>query len=111
MRKNPETTPSGTKPRRKPQLTEEAREGYLISLARNLVEERLLNGTASSQEVTQLLKLGADREKQKLELEILEKQKELIVAKTEALQSSKEIKELYIEAMDAMKKYSGHTDG
>ena len=37
-----------------------------------------------------------------------EKQKELITAKTEALQSAKRIEELYANAISAMRKYSGN---
>ena len=48
------TTTSNSKSTRKirPALTPEARENQLISLAVDLVEQRLLDGTASSQETT-----------------------------------------------------------
>lgn len=97
--------PSSTK-RVRPALTPEARENQLISLAVDLVEQRLINGTASSQETTHFLKLASS--KARIEKEILEKQKELISAKTEALQSAKRIEELYSEAITAMRRYSGH---
>ena len=90
----------------RPALTPEARENQLISLAVDLAEKQLLEGTASSQVITHYLKLGTTKEK--LEREILEKQKELIEAKTENLQSAKRIEELYKNALDAMKNYSGH---
>ena len=47
-------------PKRKirPALTPEARENQLIALAVDLVEKRLIEGTASSKETTHLLKLG-----------------------------------------------------
>lgn len=98
------------KPTRKirPALTVEARENQLISLAYDLVEKRLLEGTATSQETTHFLKMGSPRAR--IEKEILEKQKELISAKTEALQSAKRIEELYADAIAAMRKYSGHGD-
>lgn len=89
----------------RPALTPEARENQLISLAYDLVEERLRNGTATSQETTHFLKLGSTKER--IEKEILEKQKELISAKTEALQSAKRIEELYAEAVKAMRTYTG----
>jgi hypothetical protein len=54
------------------------------------------------------LKLGSTKEK--IEREILEKQKELIEAKTENLQSAKRIEELYTNAINAMKNYSGQTN-
>ena len=43
-------------------------------------------------------------------MQILEKQKELISAKTEALRSAKRIEELYEDAMNAMRLYSGDSD-
>ena len=76
----------------RPALTPEARENQMIALAVDLAEKQLLEGTASSQVITHYLKLGTTKEK--LEREILEKQKELIEAKTENLQSAKRIEEL-----------------
>ena len=90
----------------RPALTPEARENQLISLAVDLAEKQLQEGTASSQVITHYLKLGSTKEK--IEKEILEKQKELISAKTEALQSAKRIEELYKDAIAAMREYSGH---
>ena len=90
----------------RPALSPEARENQLIALATDLVEQRLIDGTASSQETTHFLKLATN--KARLEQEILEKQKELISAKTEALQSAKRIEELYTNAIAAMKRYGGH---
>ncbi len=88
-----------------PALDPEARENQLISLAVDLAEKQLREGTASSQVITHYLKLGSTKEK--LEKEILEKQKELITAKTENLQSVKRIEELYANALAAMKEYRG----
>lgn len=90
----------------RPALTPEARENQLIYLATELAEQQLRDGTASSQVITHYLKLGSSKEK--IEREILEKQKDLITAKTEALQSAKHIEELYANAIAAMKSYSGH---
>ena len=91
----------------RPALTPEARENQLISLAVDLAEKQLKDGTASSQVITHYLKLGSTKER--IEKEILLKQKDLITAKTEALQSAKRIEELYTEAIGAMRRYSGHT--
>lgn len=90
----------------RPALTPEARENQLIYLATELAEQQLRDGTASSQVITHYLKLGSSKEK--IEKEILERQKELITAKTEALQSAKHVEELYANAIEAMKSYSGH---
>lgn len=89
----------------RPALTPEARENQLISLAIDLVEKRLTEGTASSQETTHFLKLATT--KARIEKEILEKQKELIVAKTETLQSQKRSEEMFAEAIKAFRSYSG----
>ena len=90
----------------RPALTPEARENQLIYLATDLAEQQLRDGTASSQVITHYLKLGTSKER--IEKEILEKQKELITAKTESLQSSKRIEQLYSDAIAAMRKYSGN---
>ena len=97
---------SGESDRIRPALTPEARENQLIYLATELAEQQLRDGTASSQVITHYLKLGSTKER--LEKEILEKQKDLMVAKTEQLQSAKRIEELYSNAIAAMRKYSGH---
>lgn len=78
----------------------------MISLAIDLAEQQLRDGTASSQVITHYLKLGSSKER--IEKEILERQKDLITAKTKAYQSADEMKELYKDAMEAMKRYSGH---
>lgn len=88
-----------------PATTPEARESQLISLAVDLAEKQLREGTASSQVITHFLKLGSTKEQ--VEKEILEQQKELISAKTESLKSSKKIEELYEEAIKAMRSYNG----
>lgn len=99
---------SGNNRRIRPALSPEARENQLISLAIDLVEQRLIDGTASSQETTHFLKLAST--KARIEKEILEKQKELISAKTENLKSAQRIEELYAEAITAMRNYSGNGD-
>ena len=88
-----------------PARTPEARENQMISLAIELAEKQLMEGTASSQVITHFLKLGSTKEK--IEKEILVKQKDLITAKTEQIQSQKRIEELYGDALNAMRRYSG----
>ena len=95
--------------RRPPARTPEARENQMISLAIDLAEKQLQKGTASSQVITHYLKLGSTKER--IEKEILEKQKELIEAKTKTLNSNNEAKELYNQALVAFRKYSGANDG
>lgn len=92
--------------RMRPALTPEAREQQLTSLAYDLVEQRLLDGTASSQETTYFLKLAST--KTRLEAERQELENELIKAKTEQLQSQKRVEELYANAIKAMREYGGY---
>lgn len=90
----------------RPALTPEARENQMISLAIDLVEQRLRDGTASSQETTHFLKLATS--KAKLERERFELENELIRAKTQNLKDQADMKTLYAEAIAAMRRYSGH---
>ena len=92
----------------RPATNPEAREKQLIALAVDLVEQRLLDGTASSQETTHFLKLGSM--KNRLEMEKLQEENRLLKAKTESLQSTKRVEELYSEAISAMRRYSGNGD-
>lgn len=94
--------------KRRPTITPEARESRCISLAYDLAEQRLMDGTASSQEVTHFLKLATM--KVKLENEKLELEKQLMVAKTEAIQSAKHVEELYADAIKAMRRYKGEDE-
>ena len=105
MAKRTKTTSKDTQKKMRPATTPEARENQMIALAVDLAEKQLIEGTASSQVITHYLKLATTKEK--IEREILEKQKELIVAKTENLQSAKRIEELYSNALKAMQNYSG----
>jgi hypothetical protein len=93
------------KKRRPPATTPEARENQLIALAVDLAEKQLSEGTASSQVISHYLKLGSTRER--LEKEKLEKENELLSAKTDAIQSAKKNEELYKKALNAMRTYSG----
>lgn len=105
MKKVGTQTPSK---RKRPALTPESREKQMISYAMDLVEQRLLDGTASSQETTHFLKLGT--EKAQLENKLLEAQAEMAIAKKEALQSQKRYEEQLEAAMKAIRTYSGNGD-
>ena len=89
----------------RPALTPEARENQLVSLAVDLAEQQLRDGTASSQVITHYLKLGSSKER--LEKEKLEEENKLLKAKTESIKSQKRVEELYSEALKAMRNYSG----
>lgn len=99
---------SETLPPVRPALSEEAREKQLVSLAIDLAEKQLREGTASAQVIVHYLKAGSNKEK--IEREIMEKQKGLLDAKTQNLQSYKRVEELYANALDAMRRYSGQDE-
>lgn len=105
MKKKKTNTSSDSCREMRPALTPEARENQLISLAVDLAEKQLMEGTASSQVITHYLKLGSTKDR--IEKEILEKQKELISAKTQNLKSAARIEELYTNALNAMRNYGG----
>lgn len=108
MPKGKAVSSSGTPRKTRPAFTPEGRELQLVSLAMDRAEQQLRDGTASSQVITHFLKLATEREK--TEREILKLQKELIVAKTENLQSTKRTEEMFEKAMAAFKDYRGQSD-
>ena len=69
----------------RPALSVENREMQLGSLAVDLAEKQLREGTASSQIITHYLKAGSAREQ--LELERLRSENEMLKAKAKALES------------------------
>lgn len=78
----------------------------MISLAYDLVEQRLRDGTASATETTALLKLGSSRER--LEQQRISHENELLVVKKEAMESQRKSDELFREAMDYFRAYTGN---
>lgn len=88
-------------------LSPEAREQQLISLAMDVAEEQMENGTASSQIITHYLKLGALKEQK--ELELVEAEIALKKARVESLQREERIEELFKDALNSFKVYSGQT--
>ena len=91
--------------RRRPATTPEGRENELVSAAIDLAENQIHNGTASAQVITHFLKLGSTRER--LEQQRLEHENELTRVRIEAIESQKRVEELYMEALQAMRSYSG----
>lgn len=100
-----ERKPNDGRTKRRPATTPQQRENQLISLATDLAEEQLENGTASAQVITHYLKLGSSRER--LEQEKLEKENELLETKREMMASAKRVEELYETALNAMRSYAG----
>lgn len=84
----------------RPALNPEARDNQLIALSVDLAEKQLREGTASSQVIVHYLKLAANREKTRLENELLK-------AKTQSLKSSEESKKIYEEALKVFAAYAG----
>jgi hypothetical protein len=92
----------------RPGLTPEAEENQIIAMAYNLVKQRIADGSASSQEVTHFLKMGSV--KARLENERLIEENKLLRAKTKAIESEKDMKQMYLDAIKAMSSYQGHGD-
>jgi len=93
------------KPKRPPATTPQARENQMVALAVGLAERQILEGTASSQVITHFLKLGTMREQ--LEKEKLSRENELLKSKAEAIASGARVEEMYKQALNAMREYSG----
>lgn len=93
---------------RRPALSPEARENQMIALAMDLAEQKLLDGTASSQLITEFVKRGTL--KARLENEKLVEENKLLKAKTESITESKNMNKMYQEAIEAMQRYGGHVD-
>lgn len=104
----PRKTTSSSKKTAPPAMSPENRENQLIDLAYTLVEERLRNGTASAQETVHFLRLGTTRAR--LEQQKVETETELLKAKQKMIESAEHTSAIYQEAIDAMKRYSGHLD-
>ena len=96
------------KRRRKPATSPEGREIEIAADAYDLAEEQIQQGTASSQVITHFLKMGSTRER--LEQQRIEHENELLQVKRQAIESQQRIEELYLDAIQAMKSYSGSED-
>lgn len=91
-----------------PAYSPERRENQLVSLAVDLAEKQLRDGTATSQVITHYLKLGTQQNK--LEVEKLQRENELLTAKTENMKSMTHLEDMFNAAMKAMTSYSGEAD-
>jgi hypothetical protein len=106
MGNQPRISSMGPSRRSAPATTPEGREQQLVSLAHDLVEERLRDGTASATETVHFLKLGSTRER--LEQQRLEAEVQLQMAKINSIESQARIEELYANAIGAMSMYQGN---
>jgi len=90
---------------RRTAATEEGREAQLVSLAIDLAEKQMTDGTASAQVITHYLKLGSTRER--LEQERIRSENQLLAARTDNMSSLGRVEELYTQAMEAFRGYAG----
>lgn len=81
----------------------EEKEQQLISLAMNLAERQLREGTASAAVIAHFLKLGSTN--QKIEAELKESQATLAKSKAESIKMAENNKAVAEEAIAAMKRY------
>ena len=77
----------------------------LAAAAYDLAEDQITSGTASSQVITHFLKAGSMRER--LEQQRMQHEIELMEVKKEQLEGQKRVEELYVNALEAMRGYSG----
>lgn len=89
----------------RPANSPEAREQRCISMAYDRAEEKLANGTASSQLITHFLKLGS--EKTQREIEKLKSENDLLQAKVDDIKAGNRMEELYSKAISALMGYRG----
>lgn len=94
--------------RRMPASTPDEREQQMISLADDLAEKQLREGTASSQVITHYLKLGTSRER--LEQERLRRENLLLEQKQQYMASQANAEEMMAEVLKAMRTYAGADD-
>lgn len=99
------SSPQDKPAKRRPAMSDAARENQIIAAAYDLVEERILNKSASPSETVHFLKLGSEKEKMAREKD--REEIKLLRAKTEALEAAKESAEIYKEAIKAMRIYTG----
>lgn len=92
----------------RPATSPQDNENRLVSLATELAERQLIDGTASAQVISHFLKLGSSREQ--LEQERLSRENLLLDAKVEQLASAKRVEELYADALSAMRSYVGQDE-
>lgn len=82
-----------------------AREQQMIGLAVDLAEQKLRDGTATSQIIEHYLKLAAT--KTTLDIELAKQQLMLMQAKTEAINADNSAKRDYEEVLRAFRSYGG----
>lgn len=92
--------------RRPPPKTPEVLENHLVSLAYDLAEKQLRDGTASPTTINHFLKLGSTRAE--LERAKLENETALLHTRTDAIKSQARTEEEYNRVIQALKMYGGN---
>lgn len=90
-------------------LDPEVRQNQMIALAESVAARQLTDGTASSAVVCHYLKLGTM--KYQLELETARHNNALLEAKTASIKDASTDRQLYIDAINAMRRYAGQDHG
>lgn len=96
------------KPISKPAMTPEQDENECISLAFALAKEKLRDGTASSQLITEFIKAGSH--KRELEIEELRSKVKLLETKCVSLESQRRSEDIAEKALQAFRTYAGQVD-
>ncbi len=92
----------------KPAMNPVAREKQMISLAHDLAEKQLRDGSAPPSVVQHFLKLGSTREAK--EQEILEHKAVLVHAQADQIDREKKSEQLAQQVIDSMRSYSPTQD-
>lgn len=105
MASRKKSIPSRRETNRPPATTPDERENQLVEAAVDLAEQQLRAGEASAQVITHFLKLGSSRER--LEQQRLKNEVLLLETKREVMESEKRTEALMIDALNAMRGYTG----
>lgn len=88
-----------------PSVDPESRERQIMNKAINLVEKQIEEGTVSATVLVHYLKRSTKREE--LEQEILQSQRDLILAKTSSITKGQELEKTVDDAMKALRDIKG----
>lgn len=89
----------------RPATTPEGRESQLVAKAYDLAERQIEEGTATAQVVVHFLRLGTQQAK--LEQEKIKHENKLLEARADNLSSQANSEQLYKDAINAFRSYSG----
>lgn len=106
MKKEKQAKDTIKSPPLSPAATVEEREAELRLLAMDVSEERLRNGTATSQEICYWLKDGSTA--MRMQIEAMQKEMDLKDAKIKSLEADRESSVEYAEVLKAIALYSGN---